>query len=1075
MNNIMKKVMVGTTALLAGMFVSSPVLGDDTEVYFGGVTPSNILLILDESGSMDFDTVLEKWHDRFVYRGNLPDKVDEDDYLIYQPCDQYRWNGTCWRYDNRWYYFTRNPEDPVDQSRMVSEYRYRWVHDASGVSRISVLREAAKIFIDDLDGSSRVGVMTYSAGDIELKQEVRPLSDTYKGKTHKQRVLDTINNMNPGGGTPTAGALLAGSQYYRGELEDYNSPIFSKCNLSNNIILLSDGEPNTYYSSYDTSIKSLIGKTGKSCVGVPDSDGNDVEADGQGGNDDGERCTMDLAEFMADNFQVKDQDKKLIPETEVITSTIAFALQEPRAVKFLEDVAYKAVKYQKDADGKYVLDKDSNKIEVARGSSHKATNVQSLVDAFRASIESSVSSGSLVAPSVPLSQSNRLRTSNEVYLAMFRPLSNNYWPGNLKKYYLKEGKIHSEDTSKPNNVGDQAVNADTGAFFKTAKSAWGSGTDGDNMLLGGAAQDSLFVGSTNAPVYSNLFDDDLSGNSKNLVSVNLPDNINKSKRDRLLGESVSKSLAKEYFDWVARKVITINVDYDGDPNTKREEVTLSRFGDPLHSRPIVVNYGSNDRVVYIATNQGYLHAINPDTGVTRWSYMPRDMMTKVPNWKKNLPLSSPNFRDYGLDGDITISTVDNNKNGIIEVADGDSRTLYIGQRRGGFEYYALDITSPDNPKVKFTVKSGNSLDTGTFYTGEKVTILPNLGQTWSKPLVAKVWWGGAERRVLFFGGGYDPKHDNPNFQPNTSGQMGNTIYALDADTGKPLTGWDSKISQASITNAVAADLAIIDLNNDSIADSIYAADVGGKVYRVDLPKKGDTGNANFKAGLIADINSGGSNRKFYNKPDVVFTNYAGKKFGMIAIGSGYRARPKNEDTTDRMYVFYDKYVANGKFPDNGLVESELMDVSKKGTEGFASIADIYPKYEGWYITLNKGEKVLSDSTTINYRSFFTTYSPGDAEDECTPATGANKLYGVNILDGAPIIDRFNNNDGTLDEFDRHISLDYVGIAPGITLLFPDDTPAAALVGTETIGSGDSWAKDLGLKSTLTTIKWRQDK
>ena len=1054
MNNIMKKVMLGASALLAGMFVSSPVLGDDTEVYFGGTTPSNILLVLDESGSMAWDTVSAEYHSYFKYDGGqFPAKVHDYDYLQQYYCKGYNWWGNCTGYGWRTYPATNPP---------TGSY-YRWVHSGSGVSRMSVLKQAAKIFINDLEGSTRVGIMSYTSGSnkIRLRQEVRPMSDTYSGKTHKQRLLDTINNLTPLSGTPTAGALLKGAQYFRGDLSKsgggkYVSPINNQCSLSNNMILLTDGEPNTYDSSYDNSIKSLIGKSGKSCVGVSGSDGNDVAGNGNGSisNDDGERCSMDLADYLANNKQLSN-----VEDSQVIVSTIAFSLNNERAQQFLKDIASKAKRY------------DSEGNVIAEGSYAEATDVDSLVEAFKASISSTVDSGSLVAPSVPLSQSNRLRSGNEVFLAMFRPISNNYWPGNLKKYYLKEGKIYSEDTSKPNKIGTKAVNEDTGAFFPSASSAWTGVNDGDNMLLGGAAQD---LGGFSTPVYTNLFSSDLAGEAKNTLDIGTTADLSPSQYQELYGPGTTETDAINYTSWLANKQITMPIDYDGDGD--REEVTLERFGDPLHSQPIVVNYDEfNARTVYIATNQGFLHAVNPDTGALKWSYIPKELMGNVPDWKSNLPLASADNRNYGLDGDITISIVDNNRNGVIEPGDGDSRTLYVGQRRGGYEYYALDITSPTSPKLKFTVRSGSSKNMSSFYTGEKVTILPNLGQTWSKPLVAKIMWGGTERRVLFFGGGYDTNHDNPNYLPNTNGQVGNTIYALDADTGVPLTGWNTKIAQAGITNAVAADLAIIDLNNDGLADSIYAADVGGKVYRVDLPKKDDTGNANFKAGLIANINSGGSNRKFYNKPDVVFTNYAGKQFGMIAIGSGYRAHPKNEDTTDRMYVFYDKYIATGKFPDNGLVESELMDVTKKGTDGFASIADIYPKYEGWYITLGQGEKVLSDSTTINYRSFFTTYSPGDAEDACTPATGANKLYGVNILDGAPIIDSFNNNDGTLDEFDRHMSLDYIGIAPGITLLFPDDTPAAALVGTETIGSGDSWAKDLGLKNTLTTIKWKQDK
>lgn len=1044
MNQLIRKITVGATALLAGAFVSSSVLGDDTEVYFGGTTPSNILLVLDESGSMAWDTVQAQAHSYFYYNGgNFPSKVDDDDYLQW-----YSFNA------RRWYRYTGN--------NPPSGYYYRWVHDGSGVSRMSVLKQAAKIFINDLEDSTRVGIMSYTTGNIRLRQEVRPMSDSYSGLTHKQRLLATIEALTPNSGTPTAGALLKGAEYFRGELSKpvggkYVSPITDTCSLSNNMILLSDGEPNTFYNSYENDIEDMIGKN--SCVGTFDENGNasignDVGNNGQGDDDDGERCSMDLAAFLANNKQISNVD-----ESQVITSTIAFSLANTRAQQYLKDVANKAKRY--DADGNIL----------AEGSYAEATDVDSLVEAFKASISSTVDTGSLVAPSVPLSQSNRLRSGNEVFLAMFRPLSNNYWPGNLKKYYLKEGKIHSEDTSKPNKIGTKAVNENTGEFFPSASSAWTSFNDGDNMLKGGAAQD---LDGFSTPVYTNLFSDDLAGNGKNTLDVGTTGDLQESQYQELYGLGTTESESIDYTAWLSAKNITMPIDYDGDGD--REETTLERFGDPLHSRPIVVNYDEfNSRTVYIATNQGFLHSVNPDTGKLNWSFIPKELMRNVPDWKSNLPLASADNRNYGLDGDITISVVDNDRDGKIEPADGDSRTLYVGQRRGGYEYYALDITSPASPKIKFTVRSGYSKAMTKFYNDEKVTILPNLGQTWSKPLVAKMWWGGTERRVLFFGGGYDEKHDNPNYAVNTIGQKGNTVYALDADTGAPITGFATKMASAGITNAVASNLTIIDLNNDAIADTIYVADVGGKIYRADLPQKGDTDNSKFQAGLIANVNSNGSNRKFFNKPDVVFTNYAGQKFGLIAIGSGYRAHPKNEDTTDRMYVFYDKYINSRTFPNGGIVESELKDVTGPGAEGFASIADIYPNNEGWYITLPKGEKVLSDSTTINYRSFFTTYSPGDAEDACSPATGSNKLYGINILDGAPIIDRFNNNDGTLDGFDRYAELDYIGIAPGITLLFPDDTSAAALVGTETIGAGDDWAEELGLKDTLTTIKWKQDK
>lgn len=77
---------------------------------------------------------------------------------------------------------------------------------------------------------------------------------------------------------------------------------------------------------------------------------------------------------------------------------------------------------------------------------------------------------------------------------------------------------------------------------------------------------------------------------------------------------------------------------------------------------------------------------------------------------------------YGMDLTPTIYIDDANDNGIIE--SGDKVWAFLGMRRGGSSYYALDISVADKPKLLWSnpinpTKSGYSL----------------LGQTWSQPKV----------------------------------------------------------------------------------------------------------------------------------------------------------------------------------------------------------------------------------------------------------------------------------------------------------------------------------------------------
>ncbi len=117
---------------------------------------------------------------------------------------------------------------------------------------------------------------------------------------------------------------------------------------------------------------------------------------------------------------------------------------------------------------------------------------------------------------------------------------------------------------------------------------------------------------------------------------------------------------------------------------------------------------------------------------------------------------------YGLDGPIAFWVNDLNGNGRVLKENngfresGEHVYLYLTMRRGGNNIYALDVTNRTSPVLKWVIRGNDN--NGSDLSGD----FGHLGQTWSKPKLTTVRWNGENKKVLFFGGGYDPSIDTPN-------------------------------------------------------------------------------------------------------------------------------------------------------------------------------------------------------------------------------------------------------------------------------------------------------------------------
>jgi len=169
-----------------------------------------------------------------------------------------------------------------------------------------------------------------------------------------------------------------------------------------------------------------------------------------------------------------------------------------------------------------------------------------------------------------------------------------------------------------------------------------------------------------------------------------------------------------------------------------------------------------------------------------------------------------------------------------------------------------------------------------------------------------------------------------------------------------------------------ADPVIIDANGDGLADIIYAVDARAQVFRFDIDNANSSASTLATGGRIAELGGDTAldNRRFFSMPDVAMVRErGGKSYFAIAIGSGYRAHPLNEDTIDRFYVVQDGPLFGKPKDDEGnvtyttLTEDNLLDVSSVDLTGeeAARIQGDIAKAEAAIAALNQAVAAARDA------------------------------------------------------------------------------------------------------------------
>ncbi|MEQ3723134.1 PilC/PilY family type IV pilus protein [Alcanivorax sp.] len=973
MNKIRKTLLL---MLLVCLFPTS-LYADDTEIFFSRATAdnndnvpaANVMILLDTSGSMRY------CESDLGFSGNQP-----------------KW---CNKENNR---------------------------------RIVMLIDAFNTMIDNVPNGVRIGVSRFRRGETDGGHVMVPVVEVDSQTTQvlKDAVVSTYkHSSDPTGGTPTSEAYYEMRRYMMGQspiygedgeggysqdfvcleyaqrpitVPDYNNVINRKevnyCNIDNNDCVREGSFFNRRYYKLEFGTKEIMENYCADPAPIVE-DGRYVSPMKMNN-----QCEANYVIVMTDGAPSKDFDELPSNLCSSATGSISssYTCQEKTA-KYLNSTS--------NAKGREVFtsniglymggykDDMEGVSKAGGGQTYNAESAQQLAQAFIDELDLiDENSRSIASPGVAINQMNRFQHLDQLYYSVFEPTSSSFWEGNLKRYQLEGGVIKGQNGA--------AVSESTGYFKNSAQSFWSEVVDGYDAKVGGARDEvserKLFYSTSNANKNLSKLDWDQVGTTGYLGKTDLG------------------------LDSTAT---------DADLNLLLDQLKVV-WGDPLHSVPLMVNYGgkSENNIVFVSNNAGMLHAIDVSDGSEEFAFMPHDFLKRADEVTTNkLGLNTDNTRQsYGLDG----SWVSWRKPGESVTDKPEAVYIYGGMRRGGRNYYALDVTSLNSPKMQFSVIEGGSGD------------FDDLGQTWSTPTLTQIPVGDETKPVLVFGGGYDPAgHDNRQGMGRVSGDsMGNAIYIVDAENGSLIWSGTSK-SNANLKWSVPGGISVVDKEFDGVADFLYFGDLGGQLFRVDIDQSGNLNNSVHRLASLGG-SSASTNRRFYDAPSVVYLNEGGQKVLYVAAASGYRSHPLDEKTQDGVFVVKDKTaMAQTITAPEDVSLSQMTNVSN----GEADSKDM-----GWFYYLESAEKSMSSPVVFDGVLRFSTYSPKgeDLDDNpCAVSYGRSFLHTVDIVTSKPA----TNNDGTVPD-SRREDLDQTTPPPSPVLVTDGEGNIDVVVGTEVVGEQD---------------------
>jgi len=399
--------------------------------------------------------------------------------------------------------------------------------------------------------------------------------------------------------------------------------------------------------------------------------------------------------------------------------------------------------------------------------------------------------------------------------------------------------------------------------------------------------------------------------------------------------------------------------------------------------------------VFVAANDGMLHAFDAATGEETWAYVPRITMKKLP---------AQASLTYGLNHQFTTDGAP--ETGDVYYGGAWHSVLVAGLNAGGRGFYAVDVTEPGNPKAMWELCADPAVCSGDNYDAD-------LGLSFGNPQFGT--WKGADgvvRWVVFLTSGYNnvPGGDNIN-----AGDGKGYLYVVDVATGKVLDKTTTGVGDTKTPSGLARITAITaNPAADPLVTYVYAGDNQGKMWRFDYTGGGKP--------AVLQMGDAGTLQPITTAPEVTLCEVDTKDQAgnvtqgvskVVIFGTGRLLDVTDIPVTDKQSVYVLKDTGTGiKAIDwrgaATMVQQKLVkltDAAGNFTGNFkitGNEVDLGTR-AGWFFDLdqNQGERVNLDpkvvAGTLNVVSNLPTTSTA-----CSVG-GTSNLYQLDVCTGKALL------------------------------------------------------------------------
>ncbi|KQQ36075.1 hypothetical protein ASF61_07680 [Duganella sp. Leaf126] len=401
-------------------------------------------------------------------------------------------------------------------------------------------------------------------------------------------------------------------------------------------------------------------------------------------------------------------------------------------------------------------------------------------------------------------------------------------------------------------------------------------------------------------------------------------------------------------------------------------------GNPLYRRG----------AVFVAANDGMLHAFDGPSGNELWAYVPRITMKKLPG------LASSTYgtnHQYTTDGSPEVADVK------VTIGAGKQwRTILVaGLNAGGRGYYALDITDTHAPPKQLW----------EFCADASVCARSDadIGLTFGNPQFGTLANG---RWVVFLTSGYN---NVPGIDGVAGGDGKGYLYVLDAYTGELLNKIGTGAGDTTTPSGLARITAIsADPSADPRATYVYGGDLLGQMWRFDF-------TAASGAVAVLKMGDGGALKPITTRPDVTLcgvptastsngvTSTVLQGVRMVLWGTGRLLDIPDTANTDlqSLYVVKDSGAAVDVRGPTMVKQSLSLSGTGTNTNVYAitdNAVDLAQR-DGWYLdfSLNAGERINLDPQIVSGVANLVTNMP-TSSSSCSVG-GSSNLYQLNVCNG----------------------------------------------------------------------------